>query len=95
MDKRKYKMKNIFLILAFSTAFLSCEKSKNLPAPYDCVSPPLVQSGICIDSNLIGNADECIEIYDPVCGCDGITYDNYCVADSSGITSYVAGECCD
>ena len=84
MDKRKYKMKNIFLILALSTAFLSCEKSKNLPAPYDC-----------IDSILIGNADECIEIYDPVCGCDGITYDNYCVADSSGITSYVAGECCD
>ena len=95
MDKRKYKMKNIFLILALSTAFLSCEKSKNLPDPYDCVTPPLVQSGICIDSNLIGNSDECIEIYDPVCGCDGITYDNYCVADSSGITSYVAGECCN
>ena len=74
---------------------MSCEKSKNLPAPYDCVTSPLVQSGICIDSNLIGNSDECIEIYDPVCGCDGITYDNYCIADSSGITSYVAGECCD
>ena len=77
-------MKKIFLIVALSIPFLSCEKSKNLPAPYDC-----------IDSNLIGNADECIEIYDPVCGCDGITYDNYCVADSSGVTSYVAGECCD
>ena len=61
----------------------------------NCVSTPSVQSGICIDSNLIGNADECIEIYDPVCGCDGITYDNYCVADSSGINSYVAGECCN
>lgn len=88
-------MKNIFLILALSIAFLSCEKSKNLPALYDCVTSPLVQSDICIDSNLKGNSDECIEIYDPVCGCDGITYDNYCVADSSGITSYVAGECCD
>ena len=83
-------MKKIFLIAALCTAFLSCEKSKN-----DCVTPPLVQSGICIDSNLTGNSDECIEIYDPVCGCDGITYDNYCVADSSGVTSYVAGECCD
>ena len=49
----------------------------------------------CIDESLIDNTSACIEIYDPVCGCDGITYDNYCVADSSGITSYVAGECCD
>jgi len=88
-------MKKISLILTLSTAFMSCEKSKNLRAPYDCVTPPLVQSGICIDSNLIGNSDECVEIYDPVCGCDGITYDNYCVADSSGVTSYVSGECCD
>ena len=87
--------KKIFLILALSTAFMSCEKSKNLSANYDCVTPPSVQSFICIDSNLIGNADACIEIYDPVCGCDGITYDNYCVADRSGITLYVAGECCD
>ena len=75
-------------VLIFSS-LISCEKNNN------CVSTPLVQSGICIDSNLIGNADECIEIYDPVCGCDGITYDNYCVADSLGIISYVAGECCD
>jgi len=90
-------MKKIFLIAALCTAFFSCEKSKNattLPA-VDCVTPPLVQSGICIDSNLTGNSDECIKIYDPICGWDGITYDNYCVADSSGVTSYVAGECCD
>ena len=76
-------------ILFSAILFISCEKNNN------CASIPSVQSGICIDSNLIGNADECIEIYDPVCGCDGLTYDNYCVADSSGITSYVAGECCD
>ena len=92
MVKRKYKMNKIFSIsflLVLIIIFSSCEKNNN------CVSIPSVQSGICIDSNLIGNADECIEIYDPVCGCDGITYDNYCVADSSGITSYVDGECCD
>ena len=88
----KIKIMNKFILSAifFCTAlFSSCEKNNN------CVSIPSVQSGICIDSTLIGNADECIEIIDPVCGCDGITYDNYCVADSSGITSYVAGECCN
>ena len=82
----KYMTFNLYLRLKIN---ISCEKNNN------CGSIPSVQSGICIDSNLIGNADECIEIYDPVCGCDGITYDNYCVADSLGITSYVAGECCD
>ncbi len=83
------KTLSILLVILLGIIFLSCEKKS------DCVTPPSVQSGICIDSNLIGNSDECIEIYDPVCGCDGITYDNYCVADSSGISSYVSGECCD
>ena len=82
--------KSLFIGIIISLSVISCIKDDN-----NCVSIPSVQSGICIDSNLIGNAYECIEIIDPVCGCDGITYDNYCVADSSGITSYVAGECCD
>ncbi len=78
------KILSTLLLALLVVIFFSCEKSEKLPVPYDC-----------IDSNLIGNADECIEIYDPVCGCNGITYDNYCIADSSGINSYVAGECCD
>ena len=78
------------LLMLFFMSVISCNKNDD-----NCVSIPSAQSGACIDSNLVGNADECIEIYDPVCGCDGITYDNYCVADSSGITSYVEGECCD
>ena len=91
-QKNNINFMKVLIIGCFATIIslttFSCKKNK------DCVSIPSVQSGICIDSNLIGNANECIEIIDPVCGCDGITYDNYCVADSSGITSYVAGECC-
>ena len=84
------EFKPLFIGILISLSFISCNKNDN-----NCVSIPSVHSGICIDSNSIGNAHECIEIIDPVCGCDGITYDNYCVADSSGITSYVSGECCD
>ena len=35
----------------------------------------------------------CIEIYQPVCGCDNQTYSNSCYAESAGITSWTAGEC--
>jgi len=34
----------------------------------------------------------CTEIYDPVCGCDGITYGNGCHASCHGVSS-VKGEC--
>lgn len=52
-----------------------------------------IQDG-CIDSNLIDNNIACIEIYDPVCGCDNDTYENACIAENHyGITSYTFGEC--
>ena len=76
-------------ILAFTILFISCEKNNN------CVSTPSVQIGICIDPILVNDSIVCLAVYDPVCGCDGVTYSNSCYADGSGVTSYVAGECCD
>tara|TARA_Y100000589_G_scaffold179942_1_gene170348 strand:- start:5232 stop:5483 length:252 start_codon:yes stop_codon:yes gene_type:complete len=81
-------MKNLFLISTLFIAFLSCEKNNN------CLSSPSVHSGICIDPALINDTIACIEIAEPVCGCDGVTYDNYCYAEKAGITSYVPGKCC-
>ena len=48
---------------------------------------------ICVDPSLIQNVDTCIEIYAPVCGCNGITYVNYCYADRSGVLAYSDGAC--
>jgi len=49
---------------------------------------------LCIDENLIDKFSACIEIYQPVCGCDGITYPNSCYATTfNGIVSYTEGEC--
>ena len=49
----------------------------------------------CVDQDLINqNIDTaCLEVYEPVCGCNIQTYSNECYARKAGVTSYVDGEC--
>ena len=48
----------------------------------------------CINPDQIDPEAVCIEIYDPVCGCDDVTYDNECYAFFyGGVTSWTEGEC--
>jgi hypothetical protein len=47
----------------------------------------------CIDPSLIGSFPICPLIYAPVCGCNNITYDNDCIAQNNGVTSWTPGEC--
>ncbi|MFL2935555.1 MAG: Kazal-type serine protease inhibitor family protein [Myxococcota bacterium] len=37
--------------------------------------------------------EACMEIYDPVCGCDGVTYSNSCYATIAGTGVAQLGEC--
>ena len=35
----------------------------------------------------------CFTIYEPVCGCNDITYGNECEATAAGVPSFTPGEC--
>ena len=68
---------SIAVIVAFIFTAATCKKT----SANTCVETP--SKADCM----------CYEIYKPVCGCNGKTYGNDCVARCQNITDFKEGEC--
>ena len=80
---KKYTMKNCFNWLTFVALMTISVISITSCSKNDCSEPTVEPYGDCI----------CIQIYDPVCGCDGKTYSNNCHAHCEGVAIKKKGEC--
>ena len=78
------KMPRAILIHFVLICLTSCMKESDLID---------VLQRICIDEDKIDEEAVCIEIYQPVCGCNAKTYSNTCYAKRAGLISWKDGEC--
>ena len=72
-------MSRILLFILIVTVF-ACSKDESNPHLNDC--------NAVLNENCI-----CITLYDPVCGCNGVTYGNNCEASCNGISVSELGPC--
>jgi hypothetical protein len=76
------------LLLGFAAS--SCKKNNIVPADESATAETSIPPG-CKGKRIYGVY--CLDVYKPVCGCDGVTYSNSCYAYIAGVKSYTDGEC--
>ncbi len=64
-----------------------CETNLDCPKTHICIKTTIYPIGTCMKKGF------CPLIINPVCGCDGRTYPNNCVADLFGICVKYKGKC--
>lgn len=85
-----------FVFLLFITlALTACSGSDDPGERSEALAPPMMAEA-ADDACVVKPPEEpmaCTMQFDPVCGCDGKTYGNACVAQSEGVPRFEPGEC--
>jgi hypothetical protein len=65
-----------------------------IPLVFACNSDDEDVPNMCVDETLISSDIPCLAVVEPVCGCDGNTYNNSCEAFNwYGVIAYEDGPC--
>lgn len=74
------------------SAAKECRSQADCPAKLFC-DFPVGSCGVGASGYCQPRPDACPDIYDPVCGCNGVTYSNACFAAMSGVSPRRNGPC--
>jgi hypothetical protein len=84
-------MRLLFLLLLMGCSGSSigeCRTNSDCASSDFCILQGCTGTGTCKPK-----PEVCIEIWAPVCGCDGKTYSNSCHASGAGVNVKSEGEC--
>ncbi len=72
------------------TKTIICDETKPCPSDSYCARP----DGECeVEGKCMKRPVVCWDSYEPVCGCDGVTYGNECEAAAEGVNIRYWGQC--